>query len=248
MKTTSRGDQTAKRSVTPKRKGESSSPSRDSSRTGKQKANAQEDLWEEPADMLHFETSWQAKGYRHIAGLDEAGRGPLAGPVVAAAVILPPGKRYPGIIDSKKLRPQARDRGYDLICEHAIDYAIAVVSQEEIDTLNILVASRKAMETAVEKLSSAPDLLLIDGIVPLETDIPQQCIKKGDQRSQSVAAASILAKVTRDRIMEGYHEEYPPYNFKQNKGYGTREHLDALQATGPCPIHRRSFRGVKELI
>ena len=198
--------------------------------------------------MLHFETLWQAKGYRHIAGLDEAGRGPLAGPVVAAAVVLPPGNRYPGIIDSKKLRPKDRDLGYDLICEHAIAYAVAVVRQEEIDRLNILVASRKAMEMAVGKLSIAPDLLLIDGIVPLETDIPQQCIKKGDQRSQSVAAASILAKVTRDRIMEAYHSEYPQYNFKQNKGYGTREHRDALQAKGLCPIHRRSFRGVKELL
>jgi ribonuclease HII len=198
--------------------------------------------------MLRFEASWQAKGCRQIAGLDEAGRGPLAGPVVAAAVILPPGERYPGITDSKMLRPEERIREYDLICEQALTYAIAVVDHEEIDRLNILVASRKAMEGAVRKLSLAPDLLLIDGIVPLETDLPQQCIKKGDQRSQSVAAASILAKVTRDRLMEAYHQAYPHYNFKQNKGYGTREHRDALRAYGLCPIHRRTFRGVKELL
>ena len=209
---------------------------------------AQQDLWEAPADMLHFETSRLAEGYSHIAGLDEAGRGPLAGPVVAAAVILPPGERYPGITDSKKLRPADRERGYDLIREKALAFAISEVSQEEIDALNILVASRKAMERAVMGLSPAPGFLLIDGIVPLETDIPQKCIKKGDQRSQSVAAASILAKVTRDRLMEAYHERYPQYNFRKNKGYGTREHLEALQAHGACPIHRRSFRGVRELL
>jgi ribonuclease HII len=198
--------------------------------------------------MLHFETSWHARGYTHIAGLDEAGRGPLAGPVVAAAVILPPGIRYEGITDSKQLRPADRDRGFDLVCEYALAYATAEVSQEEIDALNILVASRKAMETAVTRLPLAPGFLLIDGIVPLETDIPQKCIKKGDQRSQSVAAASILAKVTRDRIMEAFHDQYPQYNFKKNKGYGTREHLEALRVHGLCPIHRRSFRGVKELL
>ncbi len=208
----------------------------------------QQDLWEAPADMLHFETSWLAKGYSHIAGLDEAGRGPLAGPVVAAAVILPPGERYQGITDSKKLRPAERERGYDLICEKALAFAISEVSQEEIDALNILVASRKAMERAVRGLPLVPDFLLIDGIVPLEIELPQKCIKKGDQRSQSVAAASILAKVTRDRLMEAYHQQYPQYNFKKNKGYGTREHMEALQAHGFCPIHRRSFRGVKELL
>lgn len=209
---------------------------------------AQQNLWEAPADMLHFESCRLAEGYSRIAGLDEAGRGPLAGPVVAAAVILPLGERYPGIDDSKKLRPADRDRGYDLICEKALAFAVSEVGREEIDALNILVASRKAMERAVLGLSPAPDFLLIDGIVPLETHLPQNCIKKGDQRSQSVAAASILAKVTRDRIMEAYHERYPQYNFRKNKGYGTREHLEALRVHGVCPIHRRSFRGVKELL
>jgi ribonuclease HII len=198
--------------------------------------------------MLLFENDRLAEGYSRIAGLDEAGRGPLAGPVVAAAVILPPGERYPGIIDSKKLGPAAREREFELICEKALAFAISEVSHEEIDDLNILVASRKAMEKAVRGLDLDPDFLLIDGIVPLETDIPQKCIKKGDQRSQSVAAASILAKVTRDRLMESFHPQYPQYNFRKNKGYGTREHLDALKAHGACPIHRRSFRGVKELL
>jgi ribonuclease HII len=209
---------------------------------------SQQDLWERPADILHFETACLARGYSRIAGLDEAGRGPLAGPVVAAAVILPPGERYPGITDSKKLRPADREKGFDLICEKALAYSICEASQEEVDRLNILVASRKAMERAVRGLSMAPGFLLIDGMVPLATDIPQECIKKGDQRSQSVAAASILAKVTRDRLMEAFHEQYPQYNFRKNKGYGTREHLQALQEHGACPIHRRSFRGVKELL
>ena len=208
----------------------------------------QQDLWEAPADMLHFEAHWLRQGYGRIAGLDEAGRGPLAGPVVAAAVILPPGERYPGITDSKKLRPAERERGYDLIREHALAFAVSEVSREEIDRLNILVASRKAMERAVRQLPSIPDFLLIDGIVPLETELPQKCIKKGDQRSLSIAAASILAKVTRDRLMEAFHEQYPQYNFQKNKGYGTREHLEALREHGACPIHRRSFRGVKELL
>lgn len=212
------------------------------------RTSTQQDLWETPPDMLHFETARLAKGYRHIAGLDEAGRGPLAGPVVAAAVILPPGERYPGIKDSKQLRPAQREKAFDLIREKALAFSIAEVSHEEIDALNILVASRKAMERAVRGLAPVPGFLLIDGIVPLETEIPQQCIKKGDQRSQSVAAASILAKVTRDRLMEAFHRRYPQYNFKQNKGYGTREHMEALRTHGACPIHRRTFRGVKEVL
>jgi ribonuclease HII len=185
---------------------------------------------------------------RHIAGLDEAGRGPLAGPVVAAAVILPQGERYEGLTDSKQLRPAKREYWYDRVRACALDYAIAAVDEREIDKRNILVASRRAMEKALHGLSLRPDVLLIDGIVPLETKVTQQCIKKGDQRSQSVAAASVLAKVTRDRLMEGYHIQYPHYNFRKNKGYGSREHLEALRIHGICPIHRRSFRGVRELL
>lgn len=207
----------------------------------------QQGLWEEHADMLRFETGLQGRGYSRVAGLDEAGRGPLAGPVVAAAVILPTGARYEGLTDSKLLRPAQREHWFDQIREVALDYAIASVSEQEIDEINILVASRKAMELALKGLSLHPDHLLVDGIIPLETPVPQQCIKKGDRRSQSIAAASILAKVTRDRLMLAFHEQYPHYNFKKNKGYGTREHLEALRRFGCCPLHRKSFRGVKDL-
>jgi ribonuclease HII len=197
--------------------------------------------------MLRFETGLQDRGYSRVAGLDEAGRGPLAGPVVAAAVILPMGTRYEGLTDSKLLRPEQREHWFDQIREVALDYAIASVSEQEIDEINILVASRKAMELALKGLSLHPDHLLVDGIIPLETSVPQHCVKKGDRRSQSIAAASILAKVTRDRLMLAFHEQYPHYNFKKNKGYGTREHLDALRRFGCCPLHRKSFRGVKDL-
>lgn len=182
-----------------------------------------------------------------MAGLDEAGRGPLAGPVMAAAVILPAGVRYEGLTDSKLLRPDQREHWFDEIRRLALDYAVAAVGEQDIDELNILVASRKAMEMALNGLSLQPDSLLVDGIIPLETSIPQQCVKKGDRRSQSIAAASVLAKVTRDRLMVGLHEQYPHYNFKKNKGYGTREHLEALRTYGCCPLHRKSFRGVKDL-
>ena len=167
---------------------------------------------------------------------------------MAAAAVLPPGEYYPGLTDSKLLQPAARDRWFSHIRKVALDYAIAIVSETDIDHFNILVASRKAMEMAVAGLSRQPDYLLIDGIVPLETAIAQQCLKKGDRRSQSIAAASILAKVTRDRIMEQMHEHYPQYNFKRNKGYGTKEHCLALERHGCTPLHRRSFRTVRAVL
>jgi len=206
-----------------------------------------EGLWEEPPDMLHFETALHRQGYTRVAGLDEAGRGPLAGPVFAAAVILPTGARYDGLTDSKLLSPRQRERWFEIIRETAIAYAVASVSEKDIDRVNILVASRLAMESALQQLSVPADYLLVDGIVPLKTPLPQQCIKQGDRRSQSVAAASILAKVTRDRLMLAVHDRYPQYNFRKNKGYGTREHLEALRRIGCCPLHRKTFRGVKEL-
>ncbi len=172
----------------------------------------------------------------------------MAGPVVAAAVILPHGERYEGLTDSKLLSPAQRTYWFSHICTHALAYSIAMVSEQDIDEINILVASRKAMEMALAGLSLQPDHLLIDGIVPLETVIPQKCLKKGDRRSQSIAAASILAKVTRDRLMEGFHKQYPQYNFKKNKGYGTREHREALEQYGCTPLHRKSFRPVKDLL
>jgi len=205
----------------------------------------QKGLWEEEADMIRLETHLQGSGYTHIAGLDEAGRGPLAGPVVAAAVILPAGERYEGLTDSKLLRPDQRDNWFQIILDVSVDYAIAQISEKDIDEWNILVATRKAMETAVNGLSRQPDYLLVDGIIPLESTVPQSCIIKGDRRSQSIAAASILAKVTRDRFMEEMHEKYPQYNFRKNKGYGTQEHRKALKRFGCCPIHRKSFRGVQ---
>jgi len=194
--------------------------------------------------MLRLETALQELGHARIAGLDEAGRGPLAGPVFAAAVILPPGVLYPGLTDSKLLRPAARERWYEQIREEALAYAVTWVGPGEIDEINILQATRKAMKMAVSALPVSPGFLLVDGITPLDTPIPQQCIKKGDRRSQSIAAASILAKVSRDRLMDELHRKYPRYNFQQNKGYGTREHLQALQRFGGCPEHRQSFRGV----
>jgi ribonuclease HII len=198
-------------------------------------------------DVLLFEKDAIEKGYCRVAGIDEAGRGPLAGPVVAAAVILPPLDRFKGLTDSKLLTPRQREKWFERICTLAIDWAVTTVSEDEIDCINILQATRKAMKQCVEQLSLAPDYLLIDGTAPINVTIPQRCIKKGDRRSLSISAASVLAKVTRDRIMDGYHQQYPQYNFIRNKGYGTQEHLAALRTFGYCPIHRKSFRGVKEI-
>ena len=196
--------------------------------------------------MLRLETELQDRGFSLVAGLDEVGRGPLAGPVVAAAVILPAGRRYEGLTDSKLLNAGQREKWFEQIRETAEAFFISSVSEREIDEINILQASKKAMELAVRGLSISPDFLLIDGIVPLASRIPQRCIKKGDRKSLSIAAASVLAKVTRDRLMEDFHQQYPQYNFKKNKGYGTLEHRQALNRFGFCPIHRKSFRGVKE--
>jgi ribonuclease HII len=206
----------------------------------------QDGFWEDPPDMLRLETMLHERGVQRVAGLDEAGRGPLAGPVFAAAVILPPGVLYEGLTDSKLLTPDERDRWFEQIREAAVAFAVAWVGPGEIDEINILQASKKAMEMAVNRLSVRPGFLLVDGITPLSTDIPQQCVKKGDRRSQSIAAASILAKVSRDRLMDELHEKYPPYNFKKNKGYGTLEHRQALRRFGRCPCHRLSFSGVPE--
>jgi len=179
-----------------------------------------------------------------IAGLDEAGRGPLAGPVVAAAVVLPEKGAFPGIQDSKKLSPARREKAFALLLREAKAIGLGIVEAEEIDRINILRASLKAMERAVENLSSVPDFLLIDGTFSLNLPFPQRAIPKGDQRCLSVAAASIIAKVTRDRLMRGYHHQYPQYNFARHKGYATQEHLRAIRQNGCCPLHRRSFRGV----
>ena len=186
-----------------------------------------------------------------VAGVDEAGRGPLAGPVVAAAVILPPGFHRPAIRDSKALSPKAREKAFFLITSHALAFAVAHSTPEEIDRINILKASLLAMRRAVEKLIPVPDFLYIDGnisIPPAEEEpwgsILQEPIVSGDTRCVSVMAASIVAKVTRDRLMLEFDRVYPGYGFASHKGYPTRGHLAALALLGPSPIHRKTFRGV----
>jgi ribonuclease HII len=194
-----------------------------------------------------FEAEARARGFRVIAGLDEAGRGPLAGPVVAAAVVLPERGKLKGVNDSKKLSAGQREEMFSLLGEKALAMGVGIVDVQEIDRINILQASLKAMELAVEKLPQPPDFLLIDGIHSLHLPLPQQTIPKGDQRCLAIAAASIVAKVTRDRLMAAYHEQYPQYNFARHKGYGTKEHLQAIQKYGCCPLHRRSFRTIYQL-
>lgn len=195
-------------------------------------------------DREYFEARARALGYRAIAGVDEAGRGPLAGPVVAAAVILPSGFHSDIIRDSKKLSPSARNRAHSLIAAEAVSVAVALSTHDEIDEINILQASLLAMRRAVERLSHPPDFLYVDGTFPVPCPISQETLVRGDSRCLSIAAASILAKVARDGMMEEYDRVYPGYGFSAHKGYPTREHLAALRRLGPCPIHRRTFRGV----
>lgn len=195
-----------------------------------------------PPDLIMENRIW-AKG-KTPAGVDEAGRGPLAGPVVAAAVILQEGFDISGLDDSKKLTHAQRAALLDRITSSALAFAIGIVHHEEIDRINILRASLRAMEIAVSKLDRKPDFLLIDGNQRTSLLIPQETVVKGDSRCCSIAAASIVAKVRRDELMNEYHELYPQYNFRSHKGYPTREHLEAIRRYGPCPIHRRSFRGV----
>ena len=192
--------------------------------------------------MNSFERKARGCGYRIIAGIDEAGRGPLAGPVVAAAVILPPGYKHPEITDSKKLSPRRRERLYGIIQRDAVSIGIGVVEAPVIDAVNILQATLLAMKEAVLELSPSPDYLLIDGLNRIDLAIHQETIIRGDSLSLSVASASIVAKVSRDRLMEMYHRQFPQYNFLRNKGYGTREHREAILKFGRSKIHRRSFR------
>lgn len=188
-----------------------------------------------------YEQDLRGRGFRLIAGVDEVGRGPLAGPVVAAAVILPPGIRLIGLDDSKKLTPVIRERLYEEILAGAVAFYVSVVSEKDIDRINIYQASLKAMGEAVAKLLPAPDYVLVDAVQIPEVSVPQLPLVKGDGLSASIAAASVLAKVTRDRLMDSYDKEYPQYGFIRNKGYGTREHFEAICKYGPCPIHRVSF-------
>ncbi len=202
-------------------------------------------LSDQPKDF--FEKLYHRRGYRRIAGLDEVGRGPLAGPVVAAAVILPPGGIGQELFDSKQIPSKKREALYEAIFSGA-SVGIGLLGQEEIDRINILQASLQVMALAVRNLPVAPDFLLIDGPHGLAVPIPQKLIPKGDRLSNSIAAASIVAKVTRDRLMMEYHEKYPQYNFAKHKGYGTEEHRAAIERFGVCELHRKTFRGVKEYV
>jgi len=200
----------------------------------------------EPLDTLKFERAAYSNGFTYVAGIDEAGRGPLAGPVMAAAVILPAGLTIIGVDDSKKLNPGTREKLFEIIMAQAMSVGVGVVSPVEIDRVNILQATRRAMLAAVQQLSPHPDYLLIDGISAIDSTIPQKTIKKGDSLSLSIAAASIIAKVTRDRLMIEMDATYPGYGFAGHKGYGCATHLDAIRRLGPSPIHRMTFGGVKE--
>lgn len=192
-------------------------------------------------DWLQYEKECIENGANVVCGVDEAGRGPLAGPVYAAAVILPHGLIIEGVNDSKKLSPKKRDALFDVIKEKAVCYCVATASVEEIDELNILKATHLAMRRAVEGLSTKPDIALIDGNSAPKMSVKVQTIIKGDSLSHSIACASILAKVSRDRFMAEQALEYPQYFFEKHKGYGTKLHTDTIKQFGPCAIHRKTF-------
>lgn len=204
------------------------------------KLTKEEELKRQDA-MWEIENNLSEKGYLHIAGVDEAGRGPLAGPVYAAAVILPRGVRIDGINDSKKLSEKKREELFEVITRVAEDYAIFSVDERVIDEINILNATHRAMNGAVGALKCAPDYVIIDGNSIKGMEIPHETVVKGDARSISVAAASILAKVARDRYITEMAKEYPEYGFEKHKGYGTKAHTDAILKHGICPIHRKTF-------
>lgn len=197
-------------------------------------------------DTFSFERDLYRQGFRAVAGTDEVGRGPLAGPVIAACVILPLECDFSQFKDSKKLTPSSRERLAELLSEIGAVIGVGIISEHIIDSVNILQASLLAMKKAVDEMPCKPDFLLVDGKFSVPVPIPQQVLVKGDSRSASIAAASIIAKVTRDKMMKDYDSQYPRYSFHSNMGYPTAEHRRALAAHGPCPIHRKSFAGVKE--
>lgn len=192
-------------------------------------------------DWLEFEKEALAKGYKSVCGVDEAGRGPLAGPVCAAAVILPEGVIIDGVNDSKKLSEKKRESLFDVIREQALSYSIAYATVDEIEEINILNATMLAMRRAIDGLEIKADYAMIDGNKIPPIDIDAECIVKGDAKSMSIACASILAKVSRDRLLYKYAKEYPMYGFDKHKGYGTKVHREAILKYGPCPYHRKSF-------
>lgn len=206
---------------------------------------AKQGAWPDDAE----ERAARAAGYACVCGIDEAGRGPLAGPVVAAAVVLPPGLALPGLNDSKKLTARRREALYTQLREDArVLIGVGLAAAAEIDRLNILRATHVAMARAVLSLPSTPDFCLIDGLPVPQFPLPQRALVKGDARCLSIAAASIVAKVTRDRLMQDLAQQYPGYGFEKHAGYGTAAHLAALRRLGPCPEHRRSFAPVAQLL
>lgn len=199
--------------------------------------------------LTELEEMAYEEGYQVIAGVDEAGRGPLAGPVVAAACVFSRALVIEGIDDSKKLTPKEREELYQVLVSHPeIDFAIGIVEHSQIDAINILQASLEAMAIAVKNLAIEPDFLLVDGNQRPPTEIALKTVIKGDSLSQSIAAASILAKYSRDQMMLQFHQEWPQYGFDKHKGYATRSHFQAIQEHGPCPIHRKSFEPIKSLL
>lgn len=202
---------------------------------------------ERVAGLYAYERACRARGHELVAGVDEVGRGPLAGPVVVAAVILPPDCFIEKLNDSKKLSEKTREKLYDIIMAKAVAVKWTAVDEKTIDRINIYQASMNGMYEAVYGLDPRPQEVLIDAMPLKHLEIPSQSIVKGDAKSASIAAASIIAKVTRDRMMEDFDRQYPQYGFAKNKGYGTAEHLAALRQYGPCPIHRRSFEPIRSM-
>ncbi|WP_169302725.1 ribonuclease HII [Waddlia chondrophila] len=199
-------------------------------------------------DFSHYENEARRMGYSHPAGIDEAGRGPLAGPVVASACILPAGYHLSGLNDSKKLTPLQRKRFFEVLTQDPnVCIGIGIATHEEIDTVNVLEATKLAMCKAVDMLKPQPDFLLIDAVKLSEQPIPFLNLIKGDCRVQAIAAASVIAKETRDRIMDEYDVKWPMYGFGRHKGYGTEAHREAIKRHGPCPIHRKTFEPIKSM-
>ena len=193
-------------------------------------------------NLKKMEKELYNKGFEYICGIDEAGRGPLAGPVVVAGVIMPKDSMIEGVNDSKKVSEKKREKLYDVILEEAISYSVAVIGQDVIDEINILNATKQGVTTVVEELDVKPNLILVDALTHINTKgIPYDSIIKGDAKCYNIAAASIIAKVTRDRIMREWDEIYPQYGFINHKGYGTAKHIEAIKEYGPCPIHRKTF-------
>lgn len=193
-------------------------------------------------NLKQIENELHTRGFKNICGIDEAGRGPLAGPVVVAGVIMPQDSMIEGVNDSKKISEKKRELLYDKIIDEAISYSVAIIDQNTIDEINIVQATKKGVTDVVKGLDIRPDLIIIDALTHIDTDgVPYESIIKGDAKCYSIGAASIIAKVTRDRIMREWDTVYPQYGFAQHKGYGTAKHIAALKEYGPCPLHRKTF-------